>query len=185
MTKVQQDLTAQQAKAKEEATKTVEDARARALLEREKIINQAVETRDKMRQEVMAEMEEKAIFHSKDLISEFFSGDLRKIVHETLISEAIEGLKGLPVENFQISSGAAEVKVAQALTADEKQKLQKAIKAKINKEVTLHEEVDASLVGGLVLKFGTFVIDGSLINRLKESASRLKKETARRYQSST
>ena len=52
----------------------------------------------------------------------------------------------------------------------------------MKKEVKLTEKVEDELIGGMVLKFGSFVIDGSLSNRLKSATADLKRETARRYQ---
>ncbi len=185
MNSLEQELSAKQAEARTEAVKLLEESRARALTDREKIINEAVETREKMRQEIMAEMEEKAILHSRELISQFFSGELKEMIHEVLVREVFEGLAELDVTQFQFQTDSVQFKAAQPLSAELKAKLQKILKDKMKKEITLKEEVDPSLVAGLTLVFGTLVIDGSLNNRLREAAARLKKETARRYQGST
>jgi F0F1-type ATP synthase membrane subunit b/b' len=182
MVKLQQEMTTRQAQIKEEANKSIEESRNRALQEREKIINEAVETREKMRQEVMAEMEEKAIAHSKILIGEFFTGELRKMIHDVLVQDVVDGLQEVDMTHYQINTDTAELKVSQAIDPQSKKKIAEILKGKIKKEVKFAEEVDPSLIGGLILKFGTFVIDGSLMNRLSESAARLQKETARRYQ---
>ncbi len=151
--------------------------------EREKLINEAVETRDKIRHEIMAEMEDRAIQHSKDLIAEFLSSEMQKLLHEALVKELIQGLDEARIDQFQIQAEGAELRTAQALGSQEKNRIQNILKEKIKKEVKLKEEVDPTLLGGLILRLGTFVIDGSFTNRLKEAASRLTKETARRYQS--
>lgn len=182
MAQLQQEISLQQTQTREEITKSLEDSRTRALQEREKIINEAVETREKMRQEIMAEMEQKAISHSKSLIAEFFTGELRRLVHEALVKDLIEGLREVDLEHFQIQTTSANLKAAEPLRPEHKKEIQGILKQKIKKEVEFLEETDASLIGGLILKLGTFVIDGSLTNRLADAASRLKKETARKYQ---
>ncbi len=182
MAKLQNEMGVQQSKAREEAVKTIEDARSRAMLEREKIINEAVDTREKIRQEIMAEMEDKAIQHSKSLISQFIAGPLRKIVHDYLIDEVEAGIREISTEHFQIQTDSAELICAEPLDPEAKKRLKKVLEDKIKKEVHLKEEVDPALIGGVVLRFGTFVIDGSLTHQLQESAAKLKKETARRYQ---
>ena len=185
MAKLQIEISQKQAQVKDEATKALEEARARALGEREKIINEAVETRDKMRQEVMAEMEEKAIQHSQNVIKAFLTEELQTLVHNTLVHDVIEGIREAKTDLFQISDAVAEFRAALPIKDEDKQKIQKILKEKIKKDVQIKETIDPSLVGGMILKFGTFVIDGSLINRLKEAAAVLRRETARRYQAAS
>ena len=182
METMEKEIANKQAQVSKDANQALEESKSRALAEREKIINEAVETREKMRQEVMKDMEEKAINHSKEVIAAFLSGEIRKLVHEGLINDVVAGLKDIPMEQFQVKTDSVQLKVAAALSDSERKKVQKALKDKINKEVNLKEETDAALVAGLVLKFGTFVIDGSLTNRLQEAAAQLKKQTARKYQ---
>ncbi len=183
LAKLQQDIAAEQTRAREEAGKTIEETKKKALGEREKIINEAVETREKMRKEIMADMEEQAIQYSKSVISQFFEGDLRALIHQALLSQALEGLKNISVENFQIKTDqAAELIVPEHLKPEIKEKIEKSLHEKIKQKIQLKETVDPSIVAGMILKFGTFVIDGSLTNRLSEAAARLKKETSRRYQ---
>lgn len=184
MTHAQQELSQGQLKAREEAIKTVEEARSRALAEREKIIQEAVQTRDKMRNEVMAEMEQTAIGYSKEVVAEFFTGELGKMIHAVLVRETAEGLKEIDMAPFQIQEASAGLKTAHPLTDEERQVIQKVLRDKIKKEITLKEEKDPSLVAGFILQFGNFVVDGSLTNRLKEAAARLRKETVRKYQGS-
>lgn len=182
LARLQQDIAEQQQKNKDEAIKALEDSKARAMAEREKIINEAVETREKMRKEIMAEMEEKAIQHSKAVVGEALKGDLLHLVHEYLVTQVLDGIKNAPVENFQIKTGHALLSSAEPLKPEVKERIQKALKEKIKTDVEFKEEIDPLLVAGFVLKFGTLVLDGSLANRLSESAARLKKETIRRYQ---
>lgn len=182
MAKLQQEIITRQAAARDEALKTLEDSKSRALQEREKIINEAVETREKMRQEVMAEMEEKAIQYSKDVIAGFLSGDLRSLIQNHFAKDVLEGLKEMQIQQFQVDGAVAQLRVAEPLGEDVKKKIQQVLKEKFKKDVQLKEEIQPELVSGLILRFGTLVIDGSLQNRLQETTARLRKETARRYQ---
>ena len=175
MTKLEQEITARQAKATQEVAKLIEETKEKSMKEREKIIGEALETRDKMRLEVMAEMEEKAIHYSHDVIAEFCAGELRKVLHEFLMDQLIEGIAAVEANRFQIQGDTLELKVAESLDKDIKEKLLKVLKSKVQKEIKLHEEVEENLIGGAIVQCGSFVIDGSLKNRLEESAARLKK----------
>lgn len=60
----------------------------------------------------------------------------------------------------------AEVISATPLSAGQRQSLAGALKEKIGKTVTLVEHVDPSLIGGLVVKVGSRMIDSSLKTKL-------------------
>ncbi len=60
----------------------------------------------------------------------------------------------------------ADVTSATPLSRDQVASLAEAIKAKIGKAVTLTEHVDPSLIGGLVVKVGSRMIDSSLKTKL-------------------
>jgi F-type H+-transporting ATPase subunit delta len=60
----------------------------------------------------------------------------------------------------------ADVTSATPLSASQRQGLAEALRAKIGKSVTLNEHVDPSLIGGLVVKVGSRMIDSSLKTKL-------------------
>ena len=61
---------------------------------------------------------------------------------------------------------AAAMRTAAALSASQLKSLAETLKAKIGKTVTLIEHVDPSLIGGLVVKVGSQMIDSSLKTKL-------------------
>ena len=60
----------------------------------------------------------------------------------------------------------AEVKSAKALTKTQSDKLAKALKASVGKDVKINATVDERLIGGLVVKVGSKMIDTSIRSRL-------------------
>ena len=60
----------------------------------------------------------------------------------------------------------AEVTSAAALSADQAAKLAASLKAKVGKQVKLKTAVDESLIGGLVVKLGSTMIDTSVKSKL-------------------
>jgi F-type H+-transporting ATPase subunit delta len=60
----------------------------------------------------------------------------------------------------------ADVTSATPLTAEQVSTLAATLKAKIGKSVTLNQHVDPSLIGGLVVKVGSQMIDSSLKTKL-------------------
>lgn len=61
----------------------------------------------------------------------------------------------------------AEVTSAVALTDAQTAELKKVLKASMNKEVTLNARVDPSLLGGLIVKVGSRMIDSSIRAKLR------------------
>jgi F-type H+-transporting ATPase subunit delta len=60
----------------------------------------------------------------------------------------------------------AEVTSASALSADQAAKLAASLKAKVGKDVKLNTTVDESLIGGLIVKLGSTMIDTSVKAKL-------------------
>jgi F-type H+-transporting ATPase subunit delta len=68
-----------------------------------------------------------------------------------------------------------DVHITSAVKLDEAQRtrLAAALKKRLKREVRLHCDVDAGLIGGAVVRAGDFVIDGSLKARLERLASQI------------
>ena len=67
----------------------------------------------------------------------------------------------------------ADVQVVSAVQLEEaqRQRLAKALKQRLKRDVRLHCEVAPALIGGAVVRMGDFVIDGSLKARIERLAS--------------
>jgi F-type H+-transporting ATPase subunit delta len=65
------------------------------------------------------------------------------------------------------------VTAATALDAKQQETLSTALARRLKRQVRLHNEVDARLIGGAVIRAGDLVIDGSLRTRLERMAFEL------------
>ncbi|MFO7759007.1 MAG: F0F1 ATP synthase subunit delta [Roseovarius sp.] len=68
----------------------------------------------------------------------------------------------------------AEVTSAKALTKAQSDKLAKTLKARVGRDVKLNATVDESLIGGLVVKVGSKMIDTSIRSRLDSLQNAMK-----------
>lgn len=70
-----------------------------------------------------------------------------------------------------------EVEVVSAITLNEKMKnkLQNKIKSKIDNKVLIKEKIDPSIIGGLIIKIGDHIIDGSIKNKLANLQNHIEK----------
>ena len=64
-----------------------------------------------------------------------------------------------------------QVTSARELTADQSARLQAALERRLGRTVRLHASVDPALLGGAVVHYGDFVIDGSLRRRVERLAA--------------
>ena len=68
----------------------------------------------------------------------------------------------------------ADVTSAKALTKAQSEKLAKTLKASIGKDVKINATVDESLIGGLIVKVGSKMIDTSIRSKLSSLQSSMK-----------
>jgi F-type H+-transporting ATPase subunit delta len=64
-----------------------------------------------------------------------------------------------------------EVRSARELTPEQAQRLQRVLERRLGRTVRLSTQVDASLIGGAVVQYGDFVLDGSLLRSLERMGS--------------
>jgi F-type H+-transporting ATPase subunit delta len=64
-----------------------------------------------------------------------------------------------------------EVIAAMEVSAAQADRLSRALKARLGRDVRLHTRIDASLIGGAIVRAGDLVIDGSLKGRLDRLAA--------------
>jgi F-type H+-transporting ATPase subunit delta len=81
------------------------------------------------------------------------------------LSDAIRGFQALVAEAK--GEVVAEVTSAEKLTVAQLKDLQAALKAKLGRDVKLETQIDQSLLGGLIVKVGTTMIDDSLKTKLQ------------------
>ena len=86
------------------------------------------------------------------------------------IADRFEALKA-EVEN----SVDATVTSATPLSAERKEEIAQALRARFGREVRIETEIDENLIGGAVIRAGDVVIDGSLRARLEGLANALSK----------
>ncbi|MBI5952983.1 MAG: F0F1 ATP synthase subunit B [Chloroflexi bacterium] len=173
------------ANAEKEAAKILADAQAEA----GKVVREATERAGSAGKEVKAAAEaeaakaREAVMAEAELERNRILGDLRgqvaalaiaaanKLVGEALdekkqralIDEFFSGVKGGKVVVAESLTGdSAEVTSALPLTNDEQQAVKKSVSAK---EVSF--KVDPSILGGLVIKIGDKVLDGSVAGKLE------------------
>jgi len=100
---------------------------------------------------VGASLDEK---RQRGLIDEFFSG--------------IKSGKVVLMEGEEVAGASAEVTSALPLTEAEQQAVRKDVIAKLGENATLSFRVDPAILGGLIVRVGDKILDGSVSGKLEE-----------------
>lgn len=144
------------AEAEEEAAKARENARAEAELERDRIL---ADLRGQISALAMAAAQRligDALDESRQhaLIEEFFSG--------------VKTGKVVVLEGETVSGAAAEVTSALPLSSNEQDIVKNDILSKIGEQATVTFRVDPNILGGIIVRVGDKVLDGSVAGQLEE-----------------
>jgi F-type H+-transporting ATPase subunit delta len=86
----------------------------------------------------------------------------------TGIASAFKGLLDVRAGNVDVS-----VTVAQQLSADELENVRHRVSVKLSKNAVVTQTIDESIIGGLILKVGDTLIDGSVKTQLETIKKRL------------
>ncbi len=151
----------------EDKKKIIAEAHSKA----DEIIKQADNARLALLEELEHRISEKAVVKAQDLLQEALPDNFRKDVHARWVNDVISnGFQEL--DRLRLPQGLSEVKVicAFSLSAEEKSGLKLKLKEKLGFEVGLLEEVDSSLLCGLVVNIGSLILDGSLKYKIQERA---------------
>ena len=89
-----------------------------------------------------------------------------------ILPQFVSGLRAAIAEDK--GEVTAEVTAAKAMTKAQQDKLAKALKASVGKDVKIKLAVDESLIGGLVVKVGSKMIDSSIRSRLNALQNSMK-----------
>ena len=157
-----------------QARQEAESSRARLLeearTESERIVQQGMESRDAIRKEMEQAMEARAIARACEIIQRVLPDPLRQEIHARWLEELLQnGL--VQLDHAKTEEEIREVKVASAfpLNPEQRKVLHERLKRKLGHDVTVTEEVNTTLVAGLIITLGSLVLDGSLASRVQQA----------------
>lgn len=157
---------------KEQAKEEGEKAR-RSLLdsskeESQRIVNEGERDRQRRYNDLLAQMQDKAVYLAVDIVRYIFTEKIHKDLHAQIIDELIEDVATLDKDKIRAQGDRAEIVCAYPLEGEQKQRLQQALSRKLERNIILEEIADRELVSGLIIRLsGVVVIDGSVKNKFK------------------
>jgi F-type H+-transporting ATPase subunit b len=148
-------------------------AEAEVVKARESAIAEAEGERNRMLSDLRGQVAALSIAAAQKLIGEALD---EKRQH-TLINEFFSGVKSgkvVVLEGVEVSGTAAEVTSALPLTGEEQETVRKDIIARMGSQAAVNFRVDPSILGGLVVRVGEKLLDGSVHAQLEGLRQSLK-----------
>jgi F-type H+-transporting ATPase subunit b len=174
------------AKAKQEAERIINDSRERAgklassmetqaKEQADKIVNRAAQQAEQSERDFASRSLEEAIQISLKIFKIVFGEDDMALLQHQLVAVFIDELEKLPDEKFTIREGPLKVSCPLALSPEEKNKLTRILSEKLkNGQVDIAETINPDIISGIIIQIGSFVIDGSLRNKLSKAIEYIK-----------
>ncbi|MDO8661737.1 MAG: ATP synthase F1 subunit delta [Candidatus Omnitrophota bacterium] len=176
---------AQIEKGKEEAELIVEEAkkdalRLRSALEEEakaqadKIVAGGKIDAEKLKEKCSQDIQAQSVELASRMISELLIEADKIALQYQFTNEIIEEIARLPKEQFNVQSKDIKVTSSFPLLDRQREELKKALTEKLGSAPEIKEQIDARLIGGLIVEIGGMVIDGTLRNKLQRIIPYLK-----------
>ncbi len=162
--------------ARADAEKDREGIFSSARQEAQRMVNDATRDCQRKKVELTSEMQQKSVYLATDIIGYIFTEQNQKDLHLKLIDELIDDIKKLQEDKIKAEGDKAEIVCAYALSDGQRKKMKEILSSKIKRDIELIERIDKEIIGGLVVKIGGFVIDGSIKNKLKKILPILKEK---------
>jgi F-type H+-transporting ATPase subunit delta len=132
------------------------------------LISSPVYTRDQQQTAISAIAEKMGLSGSVSNLLGLMASKRRLFV----LPQMVAALRDLIAE--EKGEVTAEVTAAKALTQAQEEKLAKTLKASVGKDVKVNVAVDETLIGGLIVKVGSKMIDTSIASRLANLQNAMK-----------
>ncbi len=172
---VKQMLEEGEEKAKEERQKVLNKARAEA----EDVVNKAQRTKDAVRKEIEKELQLKLTDECAKIFNMILSEKSSSVFKDQLVSEFVENLKVIDASQVSPDVNKIDIITAVDLSPEAKGRVEQVLSDKLKRTLTFTYHSDPKILGGVSLKFGSLVLDGSLKNIIEETSVKLKKQLQR------
>jgi F0F1-type ATP synthase delta subunit len=142
----------------------------------DKIISEAQLNKDKIREQVVREMDEKTVGFAGELFTLVISKGVNEKLNEAFIDELITALGEVDEASIHVEAEEAEFIASHPIIPEQKARLEQLLHDKFDVSLRINEKIQQDLLAGLIIKLGSLEIDGSLLNRYREAVSQIKKK---------
>ncbi|MFA6636325.1 MAG: F0F1 ATP synthase subunit delta [Candidatus Omnitrophota bacterium] len=142
--------------------------------EAERLIVDTVGAKEQIRAEIVKEEQVKLVDYCRELLEGVYGDIVGEKVDEILIEDFIEEVNNMDVESIPAGTRKIEAISRRPLTEKLKKKIHEVVEGKMKGKIDVSETVSEDVLGGMTLKFGNLVLDGSVAGKLQEKAAAMK-----------
>jgi F0F1-type ATP synthase membrane subunit b/b' len=164
-----------------EVNKQKEAILNKARSDAEDIITKAQNKAVDVRRDVEQHMEMRIIDFAVKVLERVLSQKARAALEKDLMDDFIAQLKDIDMSKISLEIKSADVVTSQPIGDADLKRISEIVKVKIGREIVIHGRTDGEHVSGVVIQFGSLLLDGSLKNAIKESALALKAEVEKGF----
>lgn len=169
------------AEARRAANQLHEDIIKKAKEEGDEIVRKAQATKDQIRTDAMIEAEGKMIEISAEILNKTLSTVVQAQMNEKLVEEFVVELEKADLSKINSDVNEIEIVSSMPVGVHEQEKIKQLLVSKLGRQVRLYSNEDPKLLGGVLMKIGTMVVDGSLAERVNENAQQMKQGLTWKY----
>ena len=157
--------------AAEDVRKKEEEMIKRARVEAEEIVVKAHAAREEVAREIEARLSHKMVDFAADILKNVFNEKTLAMIHEEMVRDFIVRAKEFDLSSASDSAHELIVRTPFPLKKEEAEKLNLLLVTKLNRTIQYNEVADKGLIAGVVLQFGTLLLDGCLASSIKEAGN--------------
>jgi len=180
MAKAEKEIQEMKAKARKETEELKEAIIARGKAESEQIIAQALGSKKELRREVEEEMYGNIVEFSSKIFQRVLGSEEQRLVYDGLLESVFQELG--EIEKSRLSAvdlgggneSTVEVKSSHPMSPKQKEKLESILSSKLDQTIRVKEVIEKEVIAGIIIKLGSFSIDGSLLERFRRAAEEIR-----------
>lgn len=162
--------------ATEDARKKEEEIIKRARVEAEEIVAKGHAAREEVGKEIEIRLSHKMVDFAAEILKKVFSEKVVTLIHEEMVRDFILRAKDFDLSNASDSAHELIVRTPFPLKKEEVEKLNLLLVTKLNRTIQYTEVADKDLIAGIVLQFGTLLLDGCLATSIKEAGNKAREK---------
>ena len=157
--------------ATEDARKKEEEIIKKARVEAEEIVAKGHAAREEVAKEIETRLSHKMVDFAAGLLKSVFNEKAMAMIHEEMVRDFIVRAKEFDLSSASDSAHELIVRTPFPLKKEEAEKLNLLLVTKLNRTVKYNEVADKELIAGVILQFGTLLLDGCLATSIKEAGN--------------
>lgn len=163
-------------RAKAEAKEMVEKFKDDSKEESKRVINDALKQKDAILKQYKAGIDEKVIFFSKELVKAILDDEMMSVVKSVMIKNVIAALDKANLVVLSHSSNKVEVLSDTDIAESDKKEILRIMHKNGIGNGRVDFKRNSSVVGGLIIGCGEYMLDGSISNRMQKAMPALKEK---------